>query len=257
MKHAQKSSGISSIRSVERAIDLVETLERSRIPMRLTDLAHSTAMPMPTVQRILGVLERRGLVSKIGGRYQIGVGVVPLAHAFLAENNLTKAALPVLQELAQASGETATLFVRHGSERVVVQRVESAQPLRYGMPIGQRLPLTVGSAGLVLAAGMPDAELDLLLRRVGDVRLCGGKVLTPADLRIRLEQVRGQGFAITRGERIVEMYSISAPVGGGDGSTVAAVTVTAPCSRITEEKSAALSIEVRQAAEAIALCAGL
>jgi IclR family acetate operon transcriptional repressor len=141
MQLKNQQNGISSIRSVERAFDLLEALERSRQPMRLTDLGRLTAMPKATVQRLLAVLERRGMVDRAQGRYQIGVGVIPLAHGFLLENSLAQASLPVLQELARSSGETATLYVRLGLERVVVQRVEGKDPLRYTLPIGQRLPL--------------------------------------------------------------------------------------------------------------------
>jgi DNA-binding IclR family transcriptional regulator len=252
MPDAERGSPVGSIRSVERAFDLLEALERGPHPCRLSELSRATAMPKATVQRLLGVLERRGFVEKIQGRYQLGIGVVPLAHGYLAESGLTKASLPVLQELARESGETATLFVRYGFDRIVVQRVEGKDPLRYSMPIGKRLPLLLGAAGLVLAAAMPPEERTRLLDQSGEVRLGSGKILTRKALRDKLERVRAQGYAVSRDERVLGIFSLAAPVLRPDGSAVAAVAVTGPCARVPETKVAALSIEVRQAAQAIA-----
>lgn len=247
----KQQNGTGSIRSVERAFDILEALERNRQPVRLTDLARLTGMPKATVQRLLGVLERRGFADRVVGRFQIGVGVLPLSHVFLMENSLAKSALPVLQELARASQKTATLYVLHGMERVVVQRVEGKKALRYTLPIGQRLPLLLGAAGYVLAAAMSREEQEQLLDYTGDVRLCTGEVLSRRALRAKLDAVRRQGYAVSRNMRVLGNFSLAAPVVRPDGATVAAVAVTGLASQVGEGEEEALSIEVRQAAHAL------
>jgi DNA-binding IclR family transcriptional regulator len=96
--------GAISVRSVERAFDLLLALELSGQSLRLSDLARSTGIHKATAQRLLFVLERRGLAQRVHGRYQVGAAAMPLA-----------------------------------------QRVEGENPLRYTMPIGERLPLHVGA----------------------------------------------------------------------------------------------------------------
>jgi len=251
MELKKQQNGISSIRSVERAFDLLEALERSRQPMRLTDLARLTGMPKATVQRLLAVLERRRFVDRTQGRFQVGVGVLPLSHVLLMENSLTKSALPVLQELAHASQETATLYVLIGTERVVVQRVEGKRPLRYTLPIGQRLPLLLGAAGFVLAAAMSREDQEHLLEYSGEVRLCTGETLSRRALRAKLETARKQGYAVSRNMRVLGNFSLAAPVVRPDGATIAAVAITGLSAQIAEEREVALSIEVRRAAQAI------
>lgn len=241
----------ASVRSVERALDLLTALECAGQPLRLSDLARAAGIHKATAQRLLLVLERRGLVQKGQGLYHIGVATVPLAHAFLLGNHLTKAALPVLQELAQVSEETVSLFVRLGFHRVVVQRVEGLHPLRYAMPIGQRLPLHLG-AGKVLAAAMPEDELQRLLDQLGEMRLVTGETLTKERLLAELERIRRQGFSVSRNERTMGVVSVAAPVIGPDGATMAAIAVIGPAAGLTEEKVEQLSIEVRHAAQAIA-----
>lgn len=240
-----------SVRSVERAIDLLYMLEQTGHPMGVSELGRATSMPKATVTRLLGVLEGRGLVQKERGRYQLGVGTVPLAHSFLLGSNLTKAALPVLQELAQATGETVSLFIRLGFHRVVVQRVEGLHPLRYVMPIGQRLPLHVGN-GKVLAAAMPKEELEQMLDQLGEMRLATGDPISREAVLAEIDRVRQQGFSVSINERTMGVVSVAAPVIDPDRQTIAAVAVIGPAVNFPDERVVQISIEVRQAAQAIA-----
>ena len=126
-------------------------------------------------------------------------------------DELTRVTLPVLQELAHNSEETASLFVRWGSKRILVQRVDGLQPLRFLLPIGQGLLLPLG-AGKVLAAALPDEELDSVMDEIGERTLANGKRLTRETLRTEIECIRWQGYSFSDGERVVGTFSIAAPV---------------------------------------------
>lgn len=241
-----------SVRSVERALDLLVALERAGGPLGVSELGRLTGMPKATAQRLLTVLERRGFLQKEEGRYQLGAGLVPLARAFLTGNSLTRSALPVLEELALLSGETACLYVRQGFDRIVVQRVESNHPMRYTIRVGQRLPLHVGAAGRVLAAAMPVEELRQLLDQVGPIRLASGRIVSREEFLAGLEEIRGRGIAISREERDTGVVSVAAPVVRRGRGTIAAVAVVGPPSRMTQEKVECLSVEIRGAAQRMA-----
>jgi DNA-binding IclR family transcriptional regulator len=239
----------STNRSLERALHLLLVMETAGGPKSLTELSQATQLAKPTVQRILSVLERYHLVEKRQGRYHLGVGVLPLAHAYLLGNDLSRIALPVLQELAVATKETASLFVRLGYQRVVVQRVEGAHPLRYVLPIGQRLPLHMG-VGKVLAAAMPEAELLQMIDSLGEMHHAGGVPLSKPQLLAALARVRKQGYAVSRNEREFGIASVSAPVRDSAGSVVAAVSIAGPVDRL-DAKVDGVIVEVGRAARAI------
>lgn len=245
-------SPLESVRSVERTLDLLAALERADHPMGLSDLARATDIPKATAQRLLGVLERRGFVQKERLTYQLGTAVVSLAGAFLTGSSLARAALPALEELALASGETASLQVRRGFDRVVVQRVLSVHSLGYSLRIGQRLPLLIGAAGIILAAGMPRDELEQLIERTGEIRLANRQTLSPSDLLARIDAVRLQSHAVSRGERDGGVVSVAAPILRPGQAIVAAISVTGPTSRMGEAKVEQLSVSVRQVAADIA-----
>lgn len=239
----------STNRSLERALHLLMILEGSVTPQSLTELASATQLAKATVQRILAVLEKYRMIEKRQGRYHLGVAVLPLAHAYLLSNSLSRASLPVLQELAAATGERASLFVRLGHYRVVVHRVEGKHPLRYALPFGQRLPLHTG-VGKIFAAAMQEGELAEMLGETGELRHARGVAITREQFLDELEKIRKQGYAVSRNEREYGMASVVAPVTDSDGAVIAAVSIAGPVDRL-DEKEAELIIEVSRAAIAI------
>ena len=212
------------MRSLERAIDVLEVLEAARTPLRLSEIARRAGLHVATTQRILGALESRGRVEQGAGGYRTGVAMLFGAHAYLATNPVAVAAPPVLQELASATGLTASVFVRLGDARAVVARVEGKNPLRYVLPIGQRLPLHLG-AGKVLAAHMPEDELQALLDTIDKVVHADGRTRSQADFRAELRTIRQQGWCQSLDERVVGAASLGAPVFGADGACIAAASV--------------------------------
>jgi IclR family acetate operon transcriptional repressor len=249
-KRSEKSPE-GSVRAVERVLDLLTALERFSRPASLTEISGATGLHKATAQRLLMTLERRGFVQKERGLYQLGLAIVPLSRAFLSGNSLVKSALPVLEELVTITGETASLYVRHAEERILIQRVESPSPLRFVLRVGERQPIYSGSTGQVLCAAMPEEQLRELLDRIGEIRLANGKTLTEEEIYARLEQVRRQGFAVSVDERLVGISSVAAPIVHPDMGVIASVVVTGPSSRLTAEKIADLSNEVRRAARDI------
>lgn len=241
----------SPMRSLERALHLLAILENAGCSMGLTELGRIGQLSKPTVLRMLLVLEKYGFVEKRQGRYRLGVAALPLAHAYLLGNELTRVTLPVLQELAQTSGETVSLYVRLGFKRVLVQRIEGLHPMRFALPLGERLPLHMG-AGKVLAAAMSDGEVQEMLDELGEIRLANGQPVSREEMLAELDRVRKQGYAVSVGERMLGLVGVAAPVVDARGATIAAVSVAGTAGRLKSKEIEWLSIEVRDAAKIIA-----
>ena len=237
-------------RSVERTLHLLSILEEARTPLTLTEISVSAKLQKSTVQRLLAVLEQYGYAEKRSGRYHLGPITLPLAYSYLMSSELSLASLPVLQELATATTETASLFVRVENFRVAVQRVEGIHPLRYVLPIGRRLPLHMG-VGKVLAAGMPDRELSELVYNISEVKYADGRVISNQELLKELLKVRAQGYAVSRNEREMGVSSIAAPVFDASKEVVAAVSIAGATEQI-DHKLDFIILEVRQAASSVA-----
>jgi len=251
MTSAATAPPASSMRSLERAIDVLEILDESRQALRLSDIARRADLPVATTQRILNVLEARGRVERDSTGYRPGVGLIFGAHAYLNSSPLVLAAQPALHDLAAETGLTASLFKRVGWHRVALARVEGAHPLRYEIPIGERLPLHLG-AGKVLCAAMPAEEQQALLAEVAELTRVDGTVRTRADFEAELIEIRRRGYSFAKGERVPGMVSVAAPVQPAEGPATAAIQVAGTDQEIPDERIDTLGNEVQRAAYAIA-----
>nr|WP_246315548.1 IclR family transcriptional regulator [Kineococcus aurantiacus] len=243
------------MRSLERAIDVLEVLDSSRRPLRLTDIARRAGLPVATTQRILTVLEARGRVERDGHEYRPGVALLLGAHAYLTSSPLLTAARPVLHDLAASTGLTSSLFKRLGASRLVLARVQGTTPLRYELPIGERLPLHVG-AGKVLLAHMDPEQRRALLSPAPGAGAPADPAVDPVvdheQFDAQMDAIRAAGFSQARGEREPGMASVAVAVLVDGSSTECAVQVAGRQEELPVERVPALSVEVRRAARAIA-----
>ena len=213
-----------NMRSLSRALEVFAELQRAERPQRLSDLARTCGMSLPTTLRILRVLQDFGMVSQTDKSYRIGPAVLPAARSYLENDPLVVASRPVLQQVASQTGLTASLYTRLGFERILVARVDGEAPLRYDLPLGKRLPLTVGAAGKILLA-LASAE----------------------ELRARLPEA-GADFSFSADERATGVLSVAVAVPNRSGRPSESIALTSPVETATEPALKAAVPELRRAA---------
>jgi IclR family acetate operon transcriptional repressor len=238
----------STVRSVDRALDLLELLERGDGPLRLVELSRGSGLQNATVLRILGSLQRRGWVTAEHGEYRVGPAALGIANGFLTTDRLSERARPVLQQLADSTRLTASLYVRIGEERILTVRVDGEDPLRYQLPLGRRLPLHVGKN---ILAAFPEEERERVLARIGSTDTAGGASVSADELRAQLEVVRRDGFHISIDERETGVAAVSVPIHDRAGEVVAAISTSGPSETITRARLEARVPELRRAAAAV------
>lgn len=238
------------MRSLDRAIDVLEVLEAAPRGLRLTEIARESNLHVATTLRILNALQARGRVEHDGTHYRAGVALLFGAHAYLTNSPLVAAARPVLQDLASETGLTSSVFVRTGWSRAIIARVEGSNPLRYELPVGERLPLHLG-AGKVLAADLRPEELDELVAAVAPFQTADGRDVTAAQLRTELGSVAAKGYAASESERALGTRSVAAPVRDSEGRTVAAIQVAGNDESFPGSRVGTITAAVRNAAQSL------
>lgn len=225
----------STMRSLERAIDVLEVLDAAVGPLRLSEIARRVGLPVATTQRILATLESRDRVERDAYGYRPGVGLAFGAHAYASSNPLIRAARPVLMDLAASTGLTATLFREHRGQRVVLARADNASNLLAELVVGARLPLALG-AGKALLASLDDDDARAVLAdaaRPGDPEDPPGSTAPSADeagwpaLRAELQAIRDRGYSVSLGERDPAVGSVAAALPGA-WTVPAAVQISGP-----------------------------
>jgi DNA-binding IclR family transcriptional regulator len=210
------------------------------------DVQAATGVPNASLVRILRTLESGRLVTRDAetGRYRRGDA---LAEPTLDVGTLTRAARPVLEQLAAGTDETVALFVRDGDERVCVDVVESPHALRHVLHAGLRKPIDAGSTAQVFLAFVDGLEPP------EDIPAYTPTTVTDRTaLATTLTKVRRRGYAVTTDQTFDGVAGFSAPIRDGDGRVLGAVSVTGPSARLPLDAPRALGRLVTDAGQRIA-----
>lgn len=168
MQRAQDSSELdqspsrrlSGVVAVERALAILDAFLGPPESRGLSELARATELPKPSVLRSLVSLERMGYVVRLAnGRYQLGAQLLQLGDTYSANFRLEDHVLPVLRQLAGATGESAAFQIREQESRLTLFRVESQQSVRDVQAVRRPVALDATSASRALIAADWTAEL--------------------------------------------------------------------------------------------------
>ncbi|HEX7166126.1 MAG TPA: helix-turn-helix domain-containing protein [Acidimicrobiales bacterium] len=201
-------TSVSGIGVLDKAVRILDALESGAAT--LAELSERTALPRATAHRLAVALEQHGFVERDdGGRFVGG--------RRLAVRSLADAALPALERLREATGESVQLFVRRGAHRVCLVSLESPHSLRTIVAVGATLPMDRGSAAKALAGGVVAESVE---------------------------------------EREKGVASVSAPVHDAGGDVAAAVSVSGPVERTTRAPARKYAKAVARAAREVEAAIG-
>lgn len=207
--------------------------------MTAAQLAAATGANRVTVHRILTSFQRHGFVRQetAGAPYRLGFKLLELAEAVVQERDLVRLTYPVLDELAERTGETCHLAVIDGAEAVYVAKIESNQSIRMVSRIGARVPLYCTALGKALiAAADPDLSERLLARQAFE-RRTERTHTSPDGLRHELDEIRERGYAIDDTENEAGVRCVGSAVVDHTGRPIAAISVSGPTSRVTLDRA--------------------
>lgn len=228
---------MGNVQSLERALSIVEELARAGNDVGVTELSRRLSLNKSTVHRLLSTLETRGYVEQNidTGRYGLGLKVLELGSKAADRLTLRDVARPVLEQLSRELGEAVNLVVLRAGEAVYIDKVETETMIRMHFDLGKRAPLHCTAAGKVLLAYQGQA-LGRLLGRINLQRFTPHTITSVDELTDELGQVRQRGYALDDEEQELGVRCVAAPVWDQEGRVAAAVSVSGPILRITDER---------------------
>ncbi len=205
------SSASGGLKSVGTALDVLECFAIDS-ELGVSDIARRLGVAKSTAHRLLTTLASRGFVEQdqSSGLYRLGIHIYELGHLALSRNSLRHTALPILRQVAQATGLTVNLGIPDGPDIVFIERLESADSMRFLGHAGRRLPVHVTSSGKVIAAFNIEAEE--ARRRAGFPPRVSRTVRTAQDWDRVLENIRKVGYAVSTNESFDGASSVAVPV---------------------------------------------
>jgi len=233
------------MRSVTRILAVFESFSRTRDSLTLQEISDRIELPKSTTFRIVQSLEKAGYLVRLENQqYCLSFRFTRLAGLVKSTVDIREFARPIIVELAEQTKETVTLNTVSGRDRVCIDVVDTASPLRSVTKPGEHIRLLDGSSAKTLMAYMPKKELALVLTYVA--RTTKGK---QSELISELTTIREQGYAVSHGERMLGLSAITAPIKDVNEESRYCLTVAGPTVRLQPREKDFIKLVVKAAAD--------
>ena len=229
MKHPEmkfamnKNLHLAGVAAVDRALGILSAFRSGDRSLELAELAKRTGLVKSTIIRLAVSLERAGMLVRLpDGSYQLGAETLRLGSTYQSSLDLEHHVMPVLEQLVEATGESASLYVRRGNQRLCLFRVDSPHRLRLHVVAGEMRPMDKGAIAQVLRhfQEWPPG---------------------PAAQHLTLP-------LFTAGATDPFVGAVALPVFGADAKLVGALAVSGPVARLTPGRVEAIGASLRDAA---------
>ena len=224
--------------TLQRAVALLDTFSPSKPDLGVREAARIVGLSSSTTGRLLASLKELGVLDQNPETktYSLGGKVLAWSNIYTNTLDVRNLAMQALEQLHQETQETISLYVMEGDERVCVERMESPQNVRIVARIGRRLPLYAGSAGKVFLAFLSVERRNEILDHTDFTPFTPQTITNRAQLLENLKIIKSQGFAISRGEWTSDASGVAAPIFNSARDIIAAITISGPSQRFTDEK---------------------
>ncbi|MBN1161860.1 MAG: IclR family transcriptional regulator [Dehalococcoidales bacterium] len=210
-----QAKNLYKVPAVEQAIRVMLCLADSGSNSKsLTDICQEVGIYRSKAFSILNTLNEHGFVKKNPNRkgYVLGPGLLTLAGKLLETLSLPRLAEPVLQDLAKKAGATVALGIISDDKTYVIAEYLGAPGIGVSSPIGYVTPITYGAHGKVIAAFLPEDQLEEMLKNK-DLYFYGRpEKFNKKRLREELAGCRQNGFALELGDIQQGMNAVAAPI---------------------------------------------
>jgi len=219
---------IQPVQSLARGLAVIEAFSAERPEMSLSEVAEATGIPRAAARRFLHTLVQLGYAVTDGRAFRLTPRVLGLGYAYLSSQPLPERITPVLQELSDEVGESASASVLDGADVVYVARVQTRRIMHIAIGVGTRFPAAATSMGRVLLAGLEPGEAAALLDAHPVPALTPRTLTDPARVLRELQRVREAGWCLVDQELEDGLRSVAVPVHDAAGRVACALNVSLP-----------------------------
>ncbi|WP_030323592.1 IclR family transcriptional regulator [Streptomyces sp. NRRL B-3229] len=230
--------------AVTRALDILELFLEGDGTLSAPDIVRRLQLPRTTVHELVTTLAARSYIVQVPGqpgRYRLGVRPYQLGSRYAEQLDLAAEGQQVARAVAETCDETVHVAILEGTDVIYIAKVDSTHAVRMVSAAGRRLPAHCTSVGKMLLASLPEQQLASRIQEgVPLVAMTPNSITDPTALREALDDIRRRGLAIENRESNPDVSCVAAPVRDRSGQVVAALSISVPMIRWSEDRRAEL-----------------
>ncbi|MEI7641001.1 MAG: IclR family transcriptional regulator [bacterium] len=249
----RKQSYDTTVQSVERTLDIIETLSLHKTGVGVTTLSKELKLHKSTVHRLLTTLMLRKYVDQDleTSKYKLAMKLFELGNAVLSKLDIRQHALSYMRQLWKNTGETIQLSIVDQNNVLYVDVIESLEKVSVRSNIGERAPLYCSAPGKIWLAMLPEDRLSEMLKGLKLDSLTPNTVDSIEKLNAQIKTAFELGYAVDDQESSENLVTIASPVKNSRGRVIACISLTIPALRTNDLKIIELGKDVKLTAEKI------
>jgi IclR family transcriptional regulator, KDG regulon repressor len=221
------------VKSIGKAINVLNLL--SNDTRKLSEISRQLELSKSTVHRLLHTLTTCGLAIQdpISQEYYPGPALFEIAsNPMKLHQYLIFATYSKMDELRRIVGETVSLDIKFGTEKLKLQQLNGLKNISF---VGRPLVLDQvwsGASGKVILAQLPDQELQMILDNMELITLTPRTITNKQIFKQEIEKVKERGYSTSIGETELGVAAIAAPIANYVVPT--SLAIIGPEDRITQ-----------------------
>ncbi|XVH31639.1 IclR family transcriptional regulator [Haloferacaceae archaeon DSL9] len=223
------------IKSVGTVFNVIEHL-RTEGTVSVTALATDLSMAKSTAHAYLSSLQQRGYAVKDDDGYRLSLRFLDLGDRARSHHGLYDRVKPEVDELAAVTGERVQLMVQEESAGVYIYQTQGERAVQTDSHVGTTVALHATAVGKAYLAFLPEERVLDILDASGQSPLTEFTVTDRDALLAELVEIRERGYALNMEERIKGMRAVGAPIRDDEGTSIAAISVSGPTTRLNGDR---------------------
>ncbi len=216
------------IAGLERGLGVIEAFDENHSRMTAQQVGERCGLSRTAARRYLLTLQHLGYVSSDSKQFWLTPRIMRLGQSYLSSARLPRIAQPVLQRVSASLLEVVYLAVLDAGEVVYVSRNGPNRAMSSGFVLGARVPGHVTSAGMLMLANLPSAQLEEWFATHQLPAYTPYTISTQEDLRKEIKRIRQQGWALSEQQFDLAFRGIAVPLKDLRGDLMGALSVLMP-----------------------------
>ncbi|HWR45697.1 IclR family transcriptional regulator [Sporomusa sp.] len=225
------------VKSASRALDIIEFVVKCPKPPTFTAILEHMDIPKSSLSYLLQDLQNRDYlqIDTETRVYYPGLKLIQVSAACMNNTNISREIWQGTKNLSDALGETAHAAILEGRHAVYIAKCQGTKDLSAVTNIGFRIPAHTTGVGKVLLSSLSEEELASRFNNVELERYTEKTIVSYPELLVELKKIAKQEYAIDDQEIIPGGVCVAAPIYDKAHKMIAAISVTVPVIRLTDD----------------------
>jgi DNA-binding IclR family transcriptional regulator len=204
----------------------------------VTELSSILNLHKNNIFRLLATLSSCGYIEQNPQteNYRLGIGIFNLGQKFIQKLGVLNLARPFMKKITADIGESAYIGILREGNAVYLGMSDCTLPVRVASRVGKDVPAYTTAIGKIHLAYVADAELEAIYPDNRLKKFTANTIVSVGELKRQLKEIAANDYAIDNEEFEIGVRCIAVPIKDYLGVPVAALSVSGPIRRMSDER---------------------